>query len=349
MAIRLSYVVQYYMHPHQLGELVRRLQHPQVEVLVHMDSHTTADLKAAKEVEAFSPVRVVYGGNVHELRAYNRMAQLARGELIALAQDDTLPPSSIGWVDGVLATFEAMPRLAALGLHRGATRLWPTAMPPTELGQLSSAGATRWPPEVGGACNASSSAAGGADAISRPPQPHATSQVTFAASLALDPLVVRRGAFASLGGLNESYSARGAPGLGMEEELVARLWEAGHRVGVACPSKGRLFHRNCGGRGTWRTPAARDARARAALHNRGLFRTAFAGARGARIERLVEAANTELHAPTADGRRIRATLRTLWPGCVAGCANLLRLRRQVSERDRTWCEPHRNRSCQPST
>ena len=120
------YIVQYYMHPHQLVELVKRLQHPAVEVCVHMDSCTDdADERAARlaaSVSHVSPLRIVHGDNLHELRAYNRVARLARGELVALAQDDTMPPPTTVWIDSVLATFSAMPKLAALGLHRGATR-----------------------------------------------------------------------------------------------------------------------------------------------------------------------------------------------------------------------------------
>ena len=243
-----------------------------------------------------------------------------------------MPPPTTVWIDSVLATFSAMPKLAALGLHRGATRFtYLRPAPRTAPGVGPTAARLPWPAFIGGACNATSTVA----LLPR----SGVSQVTFAASLALDPIVVRRGAFVSIGGFNESYSVRGAPELGMEEELVPKLWEAGHCVGVACGAKGRLFHRGCGGRGTWRTPAAREARAQAQQRNRGLFSAAFDGPRGARVEDLVQAANSELHARSAEGSRIRKTLRKLWPGgCISNCASLLQLRRQTAEHDRRWCQ-----------
>ena len=42
----ISFIVQYFQHPRQLHELCRRLQHPNIEVIIHADSSTSADVAA---------------------------------------------------------------------------------------------------------------------------------------------------------------------------------------------------------------------------------------------------------------------------------------------------------------
>ena len=57
--------------------------------------------------------------NVHEVRAYNRMARLARGEFLLLLQGDHCLPPSGAWLDGALSLFERFPKLGLLGGQMG--------------------------------------------------------------------------------------------------------------------------------------------------------------------------------------------------------------------------------------
>ena len=254
-APRISYILQYFRHPHALAEIVRRLQHPRLEVVVHADSNTTADAAAFAAVRSqFPRTRLVHSANLHELRGYNKAALRARGELLAFAQDDSLPPPTTAWVDALVGVFAAVPELATVGLHRGGTSWLKGSEDALTLG--------------GWWCNAS--------AASRV-QPPPAWPLVFASWLSLDPIVVRRAAFRALGGFDERFSEPGAPAMGMEKDLVARLWLSGWSSAVLCPSKNAVFSKSCGAKGTATDGgAARDDAARTnrellhRLHNKSV-------------------------------------------------------------------------------
>ena len=139
----------------------------------------------------FSNVQYVRSANIHELRGYNKAALRARGELLAFAQDDSLPPPTTAWVDALVGVFAAVPELAAVGLHRGGTSWLKGSENALTLG--------------GWWCNAS--------AASRV-QPPPAGPLLFASWLSLDPIVVRRAAFRALGGFDERFS-HGIYGFGL--------------------------------------------------------------------------------------------------------------------------------------
>jgi len=67
-------------------------------------------------------VLVLFSHNVHENRAYNTLARLARGEVLVLVQDDDLAPYNCTWLPRV-SSMAHHPRLAVAGTL-GAVRLW---------------------------------------------------------------------------------------------------------------------------------------------------------------------------------------------------------------------------------
>ena len=100
----ISFIIQYFRHPHQLPIICSRLQHPALEIIVHLDSDEPDDAAALELAQRrFANVRELRSSNVHEIRGYNRAASAARGALLAFSQDDRLPPASVGWVDAVAA------------------------------------------------------------------------------------------------------------------------------------------------------------------------------------------------------------------------------------------------------
>ena len=146
-SIELSFIIQYFRHPSSLQLIIARLQHPNVEVVVHADSNTMGDRAAFEHVRSsFANVRILHSSDIHEVRlhsrrdklsitaltkdcsaqvrGYNRAASVARGELLAFSQDDRLPPNSTAWVDAVIGAFRLLPSLAVLGLHRGSSRIF---------------------------------------------------------------------------------------------------------------------------------------------------------------------------------------------------------------------------------
>ena len=75
----LSVLLQYFRMPANIPFLAKWTDCPGVELLVNVDSRTPADnmwLNTSAE-------HVVYSRNIHEARAYNRLARLARAPLLA--------------------------------------------------------------------------------------------------------------------------------------------------------------------------------------------------------------------------------------------------------------------------
>ncbi|KXZ49570.1 hypothetical protein GPECTOR_20g425 [Gonium pectorale] len=90
-----------------------------LELLVNVDSRVDA-----AEVAAFAAgllgssgfVKLVYSNNVHEIRSYNRLAQLARGKIL----DDDVFREEVAcvWLASVVRAFRRWPRLGAIGSQR---------------------------------------------------------------------------------------------------------------------------------------------------------------------------------------------------------------------------------------
>ena len=120
----ISFIIQFFRHPSELATICERLQDPRVEIIVHADSHTAEDEEALARAERSHGAVVIRSDNLHEIRGYNIAASRARGQLLVFSQDDRMPPPASeqpSWVERVLAVFRRgwLPRLGALGLHRG--------------------------------------------------------------------------------------------------------------------------------------------------------------------------------------------------------------------------------------
>jgi len=71
------------------------------EVTVLVTLTTNGSLSCAEKVvgalQSGVPYFIVLQGNMHEIRGYNRLAMMARSELVAVIQDDDLPPVTPTW------------------------------------------------------------------------------------------------------------------------------------------------------------------------------------------------------------------------------------------------------------
>jgi len=62
---------------------------------------------------------VIFRHNAHENHAYNPMARMARGKLVALLQDDDGGPKECDWIAHVNAQMDARLRTVVVGLNLG--------------------------------------------------------------------------------------------------------------------------------------------------------------------------------------------------------------------------------------
>ena len=67
---------------------------------------------------AGSFVTAVLSNNLHEVHGYNRLASIARGEVMIIMQDDDMPPQSCTWLKYLLREFQRFPHLGAVGESR---------------------------------------------------------------------------------------------------------------------------------------------------------------------------------------------------------------------------------------
>lgn len=94
------------------------------ELLVNVDSDeeaTWAAWRAARERHPGFISALLFSNNIHELHGYNRLAAMARGELLVLLQDDELPPAegACELLANATRFFQLRPRLGLLSLRGG--------------------------------------------------------------------------------------------------------------------------------------------------------------------------------------------------------------------------------------
>ncbi|KAK7232761.1 hypothetical protein SO694_00037226 [Aureococcus anophagefferens] len=192
--------------------------------------------------------KLVASADVHEIRAYNGGARAATGAVYCFLQDDDLPDDA-GWAREVLALFEAF-RGARLGVVSGLA----AEVCQVELGEvqvdhpaaMKNAKVTRPLPFV------APDLAGAAPGRGSPP-------FAFATEAWLSPLCVRADAWAALGGFDETLSAPGEPGIGLDIHLSLR---AAADFGFTVGAHGAKFTRGVGGHGTVSDPAKAALRLR---------------------------------------------------------------------------------------
>ena len=291
--IALTFVVQYWHHPRQLAVICARLQHPQLEVIVHADSNSSDDHAAFTAVmRAHENVRIIQSNNIHEIRGYNLAAVHSKGWLLAFSQDDRLPPVSTNWVDSVVASFVMIPKLGLLGLHRGSPLLFHRRQ------------------ELLGTCGDAKDRADAGTQWHLLPSKDMVGPVMAAAWLNMGPLVIRQKIFRKLGGFNDSYSEPGKLGIGYDGELTARAVLSGHYAALVCPSRATYFRNGCGGKATTKTNAKQRERVIAGHVNEARFMRHFKAS-----EKIVLAKVREAQVALFQNRSIQLALARLFPNC----------------------------------
>ena len=220
------------------------------EIIVNDDSHGSQSstwlplLTERNEFYVSSP-------NLHEVRAYNRLAQMARGELLVYIQGDCCLPTTPLWMLDGARLFRALPRLAMLSARVGFGEVLSWQMTSAYRNARTWGAAPYRPLEhslrVGATGTGDVPAELDADDI----------PFDFAAGVDNGPLLYRREALLRIGGFDESYScAAGHLSGHYDFEASLRFWVHGWQVGVfyGCAVNG------IGGRKTMRNPTARKER-----------------------------------------------------------------------------------------
>ena len=152
---------------------------------------------------------VIFSRNIHEVRAYNRLARQARAPLIAFVQDDVGPPTECAYIQYMEAMFRGDAKMAIVGwrmfgLLPMGLKAWRTRNGAKIRNSRRFSAKHRWP---------NSSFAG-----------------QYAAWVDVGPLIVRRRAFMSLGAFDEAFSYPGQGAQYLDVDLALRAWTSGWRV-----------------------------------------------------------------------------------------------------------------------
>ncbi|GJP41865.1 hypothetical protein CLOM_g1494 [Closterium sp. NIES-68] len=187
--------------------------------------------------------------SVDDSRGYNELAWMARGDLLVLLQDDSLPPESCDWLQDLLSAFSAWPRLGMVGYRTDNmtnlaaptagkfARFWADFAREEdevegggeeEKGREGAGETTVGGRDTGGEATRERRV-GGVKGMKRKDvetgvRMHFTGLVTGV------PLVVRRNVLRRLGGLDEADAREGEAAIVSDWHLATRVWLSGYQV-----------------------------------------------------------------------------------------------------------------------
>ncbi|GAX77943.1 hypothetical protein CEUSTIGMA_g5385.t1 [Chlamydomonas eustigma] len=197
-----SFLLQYFKRPWILRSLVQAIQicgnqtSIPVELLVNVDNPSEAQEWSALVKETGGFVVPVFSNNVHEARAYNRLASMGRGRIMVTLQDDEVLGGDCSWLKDVVNIFDRFPQVGAVGLK---TYIWAFGPNNTHDGLHF-----------------------------RDPMTGIPTQYVLNADYA--PLAFRKSAWKHIGGIDETMSEAGECGIFGDWEFTTRMWMAGYQV-----------------------------------------------------------------------------------------------------------------------
>ncbi|KAG1674950.1 hypothetical protein FOA52_014744 [Chlamydomonas sp. UWO 241] len=202
---QVSFMLQYYRRPWMIPTLVEALRSctdVATELVVNVDSDDPQSRVWAELASNTSGwVVPIFSANVHEIRAYNRMAGVARGTIVVALQDDSTPPPGCGWLLNLTRLFDTHPSLGAVGM---------------KIYRFNQHGENKNTGE-------------GRTMFFK--DPLTGIPFNFVQLVDFGPLAFRRSAYRGVGGLDEGMSEAGMCGIYSDFEICVRLWAAGWQVG----------------------------------------------------------------------------------------------------------------------
>ena len=174
------------------------------------------------------PVTVMLSPNIHELRAYNRLALLSQATSVIMMQDDHIQQHGARhWVAMGVAMLAAHPHIAAVGFKQGFYVV--TQMREEQMGAKPGV-----PPGISGPQGQKHIPI----LLQAPRCVDPATKVPAEAFRCVDvgPLMFRRSSFLAAGGYNETLTVRGKAGSVLVDcEIEARLWLAGFASVLLAP------------------------------------------------------------------------------------------------------------------
>jgi glycosyltransferase involved in cell wall biosynthesis len=117
---RVTAVVQLFNKRENIEAIVMALMAPAIEeVIILDDGSSDGALEVLPRMLTGKNHFVIRSNDLFEVRTYSRALDFARGEFVALLQDDDLPPMDGSWAEEAVDLFERYPRLAILGGRGG--------------------------------------------------------------------------------------------------------------------------------------------------------------------------------------------------------------------------------------
>lgn len=202
---RISVILQYFKMAPNIDPLSKWKDCPGVEFIVNVDSD---QIELDKKWLTKDADHVVFSKNIHETRAYNKLARVSRAPITFFVQDDEPPPSDCRYIDHVEKMFEDDPKLAVVGFAVGTNTPWGHSWR-TPDGEVVEHIRTHAATHKWGLGNIAAE---------------------YAACVDIGPFVVRRRDFLAMGGFDESFSYPGKGAVGLDFDVATRAWLSGHTV-----------------------------------------------------------------------------------------------------------------------
>jgi GT2 family glycosyltransferase len=226
----LSILIQSFNHRKNIPTIMERLRLTRAEEIIVCEDGSVdgSEIEWRKYLTRPNDF-LIQSNDLHEIRTYNRAANLAAGEFICAMQDDDIPPKDPSWASDALALFWKYPRLAVVGCWHG----WAVDFDDPRYPVLARFGAPPFPGKPVAEIPFWD------DTIEKP--------FMFVESICIGPMFFRRSVFEELGKFDPRFSDVGESGIWLDYDFTMRAWLAGYQVGVYSSA---AFERNVGGQGT---------------------------------------------------------------------------------------------------
>lgn len=252
--VLVSFIIQYYNHPQNIPQITQNLYKENYEILWNNDSQSDMDIfsKHMKNI----PGKVVLSENLHEIRGYNKLVDMAKGKYIIFCQDDDIPPLNKGWIEYSINILQLYDEIKLIGFYRGGLEYW---------GSLDT------------------------KKIKAKRNNPIYKNIIFAFWMNMGPFLISKKDFYLYGKFDELYSNVGECGIGFDSAFSTKIW-ANNGKCLLIPNVN--IERGVGGHGT-KTPEQFPIRKERQVKNKIIYNQQFSQD-FTKISKLVKRANKSL-------------------------------------------------------